>query len=440
MNLTIIGSGYVGLTTGTCFAEMGHHVICVDNNEEKIRTLQGGSIPIYEPKLEDLIKKNVAVGRLEFSSSIAASIPESDVIFIAVPTPPNTDGSVDLTYIEKVAREIAQVLTPEMGYKVIVDKSTVPVKTGEKVRQTIKRYAGPQVLFDIVSNPEFLREGCAVDDLLHPDRIVIGANSERAMDVIKRVYQNIHAPILETDVNSAELIKHAANSFLALKISYINAVAKVCEKTGADVELVAEGIGMDKRISRHFLNAGLGYGGSCFPKDVKAFINISRTLGIPFTLLEEVERINDSQHTHFLAQLRDRLWVLKDKKIAVWGLAFKQNTDDIRESIALKLCQKLREEGAIVTATDPKAIHAARPQLEAMGVTPVEDMYECARDAEVLIIATEWSEYANADLHQLAEVMRNRIIFDGRNILSPANIRAVGFEYHSVGRPSIEEA
>lgn len=315
MNLTIIGSGYVGLTTGTCFAEMGHHVICVDNNEEKIRTLQSGSIPIYEPKLEDLIRKNVAVGRLEFSSSIADSITESDVIFIAVPTPPNTDGSVDLTYIEQVAREIAQVLKPEMGYKVIVDKSTVPVKTGEKVRQTIKRYAGPDVEFDIVSNPEFLREGCAVDDLLHPDRIVIGANSERAMNVIKRVYQPILAPILETDVNSAELIKHAANSFLALKISYINAVAKVCEKTGADVELVAEGIGMDKRISRHFLNAGLGYGGSCFPKDVKAFINISRTLGIPFTLLEEVEHINNTQHVHFLDQIRDRLWVLKDKKL-----------------------------------------------------------------------------------------------------------------------------
>ena len=391
MNLTIIGSGYVGLTTGTCFAEMGHHVICVDNNAEKIRTLQSGSIPIYEPKLEELVKKNVAVGRLEFSPSIADSIAESEVIFIAVPTPPNTDGSVDLTYIEKVAREIAQVLQPEMGYKVIVDKSTVPVKTGEKVRQTIKRYAGTDVQFDIVSNPEFLREGCAVDDLLHPDRIVIGANSERAMDVIKRVYQPIHAPILETDVNSAELIKHAANSFLALKISYINAVAKVCEKTGADVELVAEGIGMDKRISRHFLNAGLGYGGSCFPKDVKAFINISRTLGIPFTLLEEVEHINDTQHTHFLDQIRDRLWVLKDKKIAVWGLAFKQNTDDIRESIALKLCEKLRREGAIVTATDPKAMHTAAPILEPMGVTLEEDMYECARDAEVLIIATEWS-------------------------------------------------
>lgn len=440
MNLTIIGSGYVGLTTGTCFAEMGHHVICVDNNKNKIRMLQSGSIPIYEPKLEDLIRKNVAVGRLEFSPSIADSIPESDVIFIAVPTPPNTDGSVDLTYIEKVAREIAQVLKPEMRYKVIVDKSTVPVKTGEKVRQTIKRYAGPDVQFDIVSNPEFLREGCAVDDLLHPDRIVIGANSERAMNVIKRVYQPIHAPILETDVNSAELIKHAANSFLALKISYINAVAKVCEKTGADVELVAEGIGMDKRISRHFLNAGLGYGGSCFPKDIKAFINISRTLGIPFTLLEEVERINDNQHAHFLDQIRERLWVLKDKKIAVWGLAFKQNTDDIRESIAIKLCKKLRQEGASVTATDPKAMNAARPILEPLGVTLEEDMYECARDAEVLIIATEWSEYANADLQQLAEVMRNRIIFDGRNILSPVNIKAVGFEYHSVGRPSVEEA
>ena len=260
------------------------------------------------------------------------------------------------------------------------------------------------------------------------------------MNVIKRVYQPIHAPILETDVNSAELIKHAANSFLALKISYINAVAKVCEKTGADVELVAEGIGMDKRISRHFLNAGLGYGGSCFPKDVKAFINISRTLGIPFTLLEEVEHINDTQHIHFLDRIRDRLWVLKDKKIAVWGLAFKQNTDDVRESIALKLCEKLCGEGAIVTATDPKAMHTAAPILNPMGVKLVEDMYECARDAEVLVIATEWSEYANADLQKLAGVMRNRIIFDGRNILSPTNLRAVGFEYHSVGRPSVEEA
>ncbi len=433
----MIGSGYVGLTTGTCFAEMGHHVICVDNNEEKVNKLRSGVIPIYEPKLEELIKKNVAVGRLEFSSNIGDSIADSEVIFIAVPTPPNHDGSVDLSYIERVAREIALVLTPQIGYKVIVDKSTVPVKTGEKVEQTIKHYAGTDIQFDIVSNPEFLREGNAVDDLLHPDRIVIGANSDKALNTMKRVYAPFHAPILETDVNSAELIKHAANSFLALKISYINAVAEVCEKTGADVSLVAEGIGMDKRISRHFLNAGLGYGGSCFPKDIKGFINISRTLGIPFALLEEVERINDNQHIHFLDRIRERLWILKDKKVAVWGLAFKQNTDDIRESIAIKLCQKLRAEGAIVTATDPKAMETARPILEPAGVKLVEDMYECARDAELLIIATEWSQFANADLQKLAAVMRNRIIFDGRNIMSPENMKVTGFEYHSVGRPSV---
>ncbi len=437
MKLTIIGSGYVGLTTGTCFAEMGHHVICVDNNEEKVNMLRNGIIPIYEPGLEELIKKNVAVGKLEFSSNIGESVTDSEVIFIAVPTPPNQDGSVDLSFIERVAREIAMVLTPQMGYKVIVDKSTVPVKTGEKVEQTIRHYAGNEVEFDIVSNPEFLREGSAVEDLLHPDRIVIGANSSRAMDTLKHVYAPFRAPILETDVNSAELIKHAANSFLALKISYINAVAKVCEKTGADVSLVAEGIGMDKRISRHFLNAGVGYGGSCFPKDVKGFIDISRTLGIPFTLLEEVERINDNQHVHFLDRIKERLWILKDKKVAVWGLAFKQNTDDIRESIAIKLCKKLAAEGAIITATDPKAMETARPILEPLGVKLVEDMYECARNAEVLIIATEWSQFANADLQKLAAVMRNHIIFDGRNIMTPDNLRATGFEYHSVGRPSV---
>lgn len=437
MKLTIIGSGYVGLTTGTCFAEMGHHVTCVDNNETKVKALREGIIPIYEPGLEDLIKKNVAVGKLKFTSSLQEALPEAEAIFIAVPTPPNEDGSVDLSFMERVAREIAEVLTPSMGYKVIVDKSTVPVKTGEKVAQTITHYAGKEVEFDVVSNPEFLREGCAVDDLLHPDRIVIGANSQRAMDVLKQVYRPFHAPILETDIESAELIKHAANSFLALKISYINAVARVCEKTGADVELVAEGIGMDKRISRHFLNAGLGYGGSCFPKDVKAFISISRQLGEPFLLLEEVERINEEQHERFLNRLRDRLWVFLDKKIAVWGLAFKQNTDDIRESIGVKLCQKLVAEGAIVSATDPKAMGTARPILEPIGVNFVDDMYECARDAEVLIIATEWADFANADLQKLSGVMRNRIIFDGRNIMSPDNLKTMNFEYHSVGRPSV---
>ncbi|MDG2122341.1 MAG: UDP-glucose/GDP-mannose dehydrogenase family protein, partial [Verrucomicrobiales bacterium] len=267
MKLTIIGSGYVGLTTGACFAEVGHEVTCVDNNAKKVETLLAGQIPIYEPGLEELVAKNVAAGRLKFTTSTADGVNAGEVIFIAVPTPPQPDGSVDLRFIEKVAREIADVIK---DYKVIVDKSTVPVKTGEKVAETIHRYA-PTIDFDVVSNPEFLREGCAVDDLLNPDRIVIGSNSDRATAVMQKVYSPFVAPVLITDINSAELIKHAANSFLALKISYINAVANVCDAAGADVEKVAEGIGTDKRIGRHFLNAGLGYGGSCFPKDLKAF-------------------------------------------------------------------------------------------------------------------------------------------------------------------------
>ncbi len=437
MNLTIIGSGYVGLSTGTCLAEKGHHVICVDNDEDKIAMLKNGIVPIYEPHLEELIKQNTSIGNLQFSVDIASAIEESEVIFIAVPTPPQEDGSVDLTYIEHVAREIAQVLTPDMGYKVIVDKSTVPVKTGEKVEQTIRHYAQSGVEFDVASNPEFLREGSAVEDLLFMDRIVLGTNSERAMDVLRRVYDSHDVPILETDINSAELIKHAANSFLAMKISYINVISKVCEKTGADVDLVAEGIGMDKRIAPYFLNAGLGYGGSCFPKDVKAFIKISRSLGIPFTILEEVDKVNEEQHLHFVERIKDYFWVLKNKKIAVWGLAFKRNTDDIRESIGIKICMKLQQEGAIVSVTDPKALERARPLLEPLGIHLVEDMYECARDAEVLVIATDWNDYANADLDYLASVMRNRIIFDGRNLMSLNYMADFDFEYHSIGRPSV---
>ncbi|MEM9481453.1 MAG: UDP-glucose/GDP-mannose dehydrogenase family protein, partial [Verrucomicrobiota bacterium] len=330
MKIAMIGSGYVGLTTGTCFAEVGHEVICVDNNEEKVKTLLDGHVPIYEPGLEELLKKNVAAGRMKFTTSTKEGVENADVIFIGVPTPPQPDGSVDLRFIEQVAREIALVID---DYRVIVDKSTVPVKTGEKVAETIKRYAPPGVEFDVVSNPEFLREGCAVDDLMNPDRIVIGANSERAIQMMQKIYEPFVAPVLVTDINSAELIKHAANSFLALKISYINAVAAVCEASGADVEKVAEGIGADKRIGRHFLNAGLGYGGSCFPKDIKAFIAISEEIGYPFDLLKEVEKINANQLEIFLKKIRDALWVLQDKKIAVWGLAFKQNTDDIRESV-----------------------------------------------------------------------------------------------------------
>ncbi|HVY70461.1 MAG TPA: UDP-glucose/GDP-mannose dehydrogenase family protein, partial [Verrucomicrobiae bacterium] len=334
MRITIIGTGYVGLTTGTCFAEAGHTVICVDNDESKVKKLQGGGIPIYEPGLEDLVKKNVAAGRLRFTSSTAEGVANSLVVFIAVPTPPQADGSVDLSFIERVARDIAGAMT---DYKIIVDKSTVPVKTGEKVAETIKRYCKSKVEFDVVSNPEFLREGFAVEDLMHPDRVVIGVTSQRPVAAMKEVYTPFNAPIIVTDINSAELIKHAANSFLALKISYINAISVVCEATGANVQEVANGIGMDERIGRRFLNAGLGFGGSCFPKDLSAFIKIAEQLGYNFSLLKEVQHINAAQMDRFVKKITDTLWVLREKKIGVLGLAFKQNTDDIRMSPAIDL-------------------------------------------------------------------------------------------------------
>src|SRR5437773_7215520 len=334
MDVSIIGSGYVGLVTGACFAEVGHNVVCVDNDARKIETLRAGRVPIYEPGLEELIHRNVAAHRLRFSGSSKEGVDNSQIVLIAVTTPPHSDGSVDLSFIEKVSREIAGVLT---DYRVIVDKSTVPVKTGEKVVESIKRYNRHGAKFDVVSNPEFLREGCAVHDLMHPDRIVIGAQSEQAIDLMKKVYEPFMAPILVTDINSAELIKHCANSFLALKISYINAVSAICEASGADIEKVADGIGMDRRIGRDFLNAGIGYGGSCFPNDIAAFITISEKLGVPFSLLKEVQNINAAQKERFLKSIRDTLWVLREKKIAVWGLTFKPDTDDIRSYIAIEL-------------------------------------------------------------------------------------------------------
>lgn len=434
MNLAIIGTGYVGLTTGTCFAEVGHNVVCVDNNEEKVAMLLAGKMPIFEPELEEMICANVAAGRLDFTTDLARAVEQCDIIFIAVPTPPHEDGSVDLSYIEGVSHEIADALKPGMGYRIVVDKSTVPVSTGVKVYQVIERYAHKGVDVDVVSNPEFLREGSAVQDLLNPDRIVIGSDSQRAMDLMKRVYQPFNAPIVEVDLASAELIKHAANSFLALKISYINAVSAVCEKAGADVELVARGIGMDKRISCHFLRAGLGYGGSCFPKDVKGFINVSEQLGAPMEILKEVERVNAAQLERFLGRIRKKLWVLRNKKIAVWGIAFKQDTDDVRESVAVKLIKRLCEEGASVTAYDPKAAETGAHALAGLNVTICDDMYECARDAEVLVVATEWKQFATANLVKVRELMRLPILFDGRNIIHAENAVHAGFEYHSIGR------
>ena len=431
MDLSIIGSGYVGLVTGACFADVGHNVVCVDNDPRKVEALQSGKVPIYEPGLEEVINRNVAAKRLRFTGSIKDGVDNSQVVFIAVPTPQQADGHVDLSFIEKVAREIAGVLT---DYRVIVDKSTVPVKTGEKVAESIKRYNRHGAKFDVVSNPEFLREGCAVADLMQPDRIVIGAQSEQAIDLMKKVYEPFMAPILVTDINSAELIKHAANSFLALKISYINAVSAICEASGADVEKVADGIGMDRRIGRNFLNAGIGYGGSCFPKDIAAFIKISEQLGVPFNLLKEVQRINASQKERFLNAVREALWVLREKKIAVWGLTFKPDTDDIRSSVAIDLVADMLREGAHVSAFDPKGMEKAREVKEIAGATFAASALDAVEDAEALVVATEWPEFLNVDLSVVKEKMATPIVFDGRNLFDPQTMATLGFRYHSIGR------
>jgi len=413
----IVGTGYVGLVTGACFAEVGHQVICVDNDLKKVELLQQGGIPIYEPGLEELVKKNVAAGRLSFTGKIADGVKESEVIFIAVPTPPRPDGSVDMSFVEKVAREIAGAMTE---YKIVVDKSTVPVKTGEKVSETIRRYNKQKVDVDVVSNPEFLREGCAVQDLMNPDRIVIGVLNERPVTKMKAIYAPFKAPIIVTDINSAELIKHACNSFLALKISYINATAAICEASGANIADVAHGMGLDKRIGRAFLNAGLGYGGSCFPKDLSAFVHIAEALGYDFRLLKEVQQINAEQIQRFLKNIHNTLWIVKDKTIAVLGLAFKPNTDDMRMAPSLEIIRPLQKEGARIKAYDPKAMDKAREVLSDV--------------ADALILCTEWDEFRKLDLEKLRSVMAQPIVLDGRNVFDPKKMAALGFVYKSVGR------
>ena len=429
MKLTLIGTGYVGLVTGACFAEVGHHVVCVDNDAAKIKLLQSGGIPIYEPGLEELVKKNVAAGRLTFTSSTAEGVQKSDVIFIAVPTPPQPDGSVDLSFIERVARDIAAAMTT---YKIVVDKSTVPVKTGEKVAETIKRYCQAKVDFDVVSNPEFLREGFAVGDLMKPDRIVIGVRSRRPIAAMKEIYAPFNAPVVVTDINSAELIKHASNSFLALKISYINAIAAICEAADANVQEVATGMGLDERIGRRFLNAGIGFGGSCFPKDLSAFVKIAEQIGYDFRLLKEVQHINADQMERFVKKITDTLWVVKDKTIGVLGLAFKQNTDDIRMSPAIELCHRLQKEGAKLRVHDPKAMAKTRAVLP--DVTYVDDMNAVANGCDALVIATEWDEFKKLDLERARKSLTHPIMFDGRNLFDRGEMERLGWIYKSVGR------
>jgi UDPglucose 6-dehydrogenase len=429
MKLAIIGTGYVGLVTGGCFAEVGHRVICVDNDAAKVKVLQAGGIPIYEPGLEELVKKNVAAGRLSFTNSTTEGVEKSDVVFIAVPTPPLADGAVDLSFIEKVAREIAAAMS---SYKIVVDKSTVPVRTGEKVAETIKRYCKAQVDFDVVSNPEFLREGFAVGDLMKPDRVVIGVRSQRPVPALKEIYAPFQAPIIVTDIASAELIKHASNSFLALKISYINAISVLCEASGANIQEVANGMGMDERIGRRFLDASLGFGGSCFPKDLSAFIKIAEQNGYDFGLLKEVQRINSEQMDRFVKKITETLWVLKDKRIGVLGLAFKQNTDDVRMSPAIELCHRLQKEGAVLRVHDPKAMDKARAVLE--NVEYVPNMNDVAEGCDALAVATEWEEFKKLDLEKARKGMTHPILFDGRNLFDPSEMERMGFIYKSIGR------
>ncbi|MBI5685903.1 MAG: UDP-glucose/GDP-mannose dehydrogenase family protein [Verrucomicrobia bacterium] len=429
MKLTIIGTGYVGLVTGTCFAEKGHDVLCVDNDPAKIAMLQAGHIPIYEPGLESLVHSNVAARRLRFTTDTAEGVRHGHVIFIGVPTPPRPDGSVDMRFVERVARDVAGAMTE---YRIIVDKSTVPVKTGLKVAESIKRYNKAGVDFDVVSNPEFMREGCAVEDQMKPERIVVGVASQRPVATMREVYAPFNAPIIVTDINSAELIKHASNSFLALKISYANALSALCEASHANIQQVVDGIGMDKRIGRAFLNAGLGYGGSCFPKDISAFVAIAQELGYDFRLLKEVQRINSDQLQRFVKRIQDTLWVLQDKVIAVLGLAFKSNTDDVRCSPAVDLVLALQKEGAHIRAYDPQAMEKARPLLP--NVTLCPDPCEAARGADAMIIATEWDEFKNLDFGKIKSVMAHPTLFDGRNLLDPVTMKNLGFTYISVGR------
>jgi UDPglucose 6-dehydrogenase len=434
----IVGSGYVGLVSGACFAEIGHRVICVDNNLEKVRMLQAGGCPIYEPGLPELLEKNIEAGRLSFTGSIREGVEKSEAVFIAVNTPPREDGSADLSFVENAAREIAESAArlPDGSYRLVVDKSTVPVETGDKVSRTIRLSAPKGREFDVASNPEFLREGSAVDDFLHPDRIVVGVSTKRAEQLLRDLYAPIDAPFIVTDIHSAEIIKHASNSFLATKISFINAVARLAEAAGADIELIAKGMGLDKRIGASFLYAGLGYGGSCFPKDIKAFYKIAADKGIELGILKEVEQINAGQRELFVRKVHEALWVVKGKRLAVWGLSFKPNTDDMRSAPSIDVIGAMVNEGAEVVAYDPVAMEKAKPMLPA-GVRFAASAEEAIAGADALLVLTEWQEFRDARPDGIKSLLKQPIVIDGRNIFSPETMREHGFIYHSMGRPSV---
>jgi UDPglucose 6-dehydrogenase len=429
----VVGAGYVGLTNAACFSELGHKVVCYDKEEKKIKNLREGIVPIWEPGLDELIKKNIGKN-LFFTDSPDEIYPESEVIFICVGTPQSQDGSPDMSYVELCSIEISNYLE---NYKIIVEKSTVPVKTADWIKRTISLY-NPQAKFDIVSNPEFLREGSAVYDFFNPDRVVIGTESEMAKEVMLDIYNDdeFKCPKVITDVKTAEVIKHASNSFLALKISYINMIADFCEKVGVDVEAVAEGMGFDKRIGRAFLKAGVGWGGSCFPKDIKAFIKMAKDNQISFSILEEAYKVNETRIDVFIKKIKDTLWVIKGKKIAVWGLSFKPNTDDIREAPALKIIPRLLNEGALLQIYDPKAMENTKKVIPPSDqVFYASSAYEAAKGTHAIAIITEWDEFKNVNLQEIKKLMITPIIVDGRNIFEPKKVRELGFLYFSMGRP-----
>src|SRR3989338_2870214 len=432
MKVTVVGTGYVGLVTGTCLAEIGHQVICVDNNTEKIDKLHKGIIPIYEPGLEDLVRRNTEQNRLFFSIDLPRSINESEIIFIAVGTPSKPNGEADLSYVENVAYEIAKAAKDP---KIVVEKSTVPVETGNRLYEILHTQNGHKVKFDVVSNPEFLREGTAVSDFMRPDRIVIGTESESSREKMKRLYDPLKAPIIFTDISSAELIKHASNSFLALKISYANALANICEKTGANIDDVVYGMSLDKRIGPHFLKAGIGYGGSCFPKDVDAFVRIAAAKGISFGLLEEVQSINELQRTNFVEKIQKKFGSLEGKTIAVLGLAFKPDTDDLRSAPALDIIAGLQKAGAKIRVFDPVAMDNANQKLSNVEFTVNE--FDCMKGADAVAIMTEWPQFRGLDWKQAKTILKKPILFDGRNLFSIEQMKKIGFEYISVGRKPV---
>lgn len=438
MNIAVVGTGYVGLVTGTCFAETGNHVICIDNNAEKVKQLQQGIVPIYEPHLDNMFERNVKQGRLTFTTSLEDGVKDAQIIFLALPTPPGEDGSADLKYILQVADHLGSLIT---DYKVVVNKSTVPVGTAEKVKAAIAKKCNAE--FDVVSNPEFLREGFAVDDFMKPDRVVIGSESERAKKIMGELYAPFVRqgnPVYYMDERSSELTKYAANAFLATKITFMNEIANLCERTGANVDAVRIGIGADNRIGKRFLFAGIGYGGSCFPKDVQALHKTSSDFGYDFRMLQSVMKVNDDQKRMLVQKVRNYFnSSLKGKKIAVWGLAFKPDTDDIREAPALEIINELLEDGAVISVYDPAAMKHVQKIFGAK-INFGKDEYEILDKADALLIATEWSVFRTPDFEAMKKIMKSPVIFDGRNLYDLVHMKNHGFYYESIGRNIIKTA